>query len=79
VDERRVAPFTPEEVASLNEFQTLAVWNPVVCPAEGCCQKPVATGTGWACPRCAFTQVWADRWMTDGIWRNEGQILKREG
>jgi hypothetical protein len=78
MDERRVAPFTPPEVDSLNDFQASAVWSPVLCPIERCGQKPIASEAGWACPERHFAQDSAPTWMTDGTWRNGGQILKQE-
>ena len=79
MDDRRVAPFSAETVTRLNEFQAGAIWNPVRCGNAGCGRALVATEAGWRCPRCSYTQNWAEAWMADGTWRSTGEILKREG
>ncbi len=69
------APFTPEQVQALNEFQTgvpvdnpWAVGHPFTCPHRsdgghgqegGDLGVLVATQAGWRCPHCGHTQDWA--------------------
>lgn len=79
MDQRRTAPFTPVEVRNLNEYQRSAIWHPFTCRDPNCRRVLVATEAGWICPGCAATQDWAYVWMTDGTWRDDQEILKREG
>jgi hypothetical protein len=79
MDERRVAPFSPEDVASLNEYQASGFWKEVVCGNAACGRTLIATESGWKCPGCSYTQNWAEAWMADGSWRNFREFLKREG
>jgi hypothetical protein len=79
MDPRRIAPFTPDEVASLDAFQRSGVWNPFTCRDEACRRELVATEAGWNCPACPYTQDWAYTWMADWTWRRPEEILKLEG
>jgi hypothetical protein len=79
MDERRIAPFTPDEVATLNEFQKSGIWHAFTCRDGHCRGILVVTPQGWTCPECLYTQDWAYTWMTDGTWRGDQEILKREG
>lgn len=67
------APFTVEQVATLNEFQSLGNFHPYTCGSghrtdaahldgEGVLQ---ATETGWECPYCDYKQGWAMSFMAD--------------
>lgn len=71
------APFTPEQVTSLNDYQRSGVFHPFTC---GPCRDSdpnlplldehllVATEVGWVCPTCDHTQDWAWAFMADGSW-----------
>jgi hypothetical protein len=79
------APWTAEQVKSLNGFQTESGMHPFTCGnnrtdaahlayAEqhgGDWGELVATPKGWVCPApgCDYTQDWADEYMTSGRWR----------
>lgn len=76
------APFTAEQVESLNSYQHSNVFHPFTC---GECpsavvehsslmikvqeRKLTATKEGWVCTRCGYTQGWAWDWMADGTWQ----------
>jgi hypothetical protein len=63
VSEKIVAPWTPEQVAQLNRYQTLGVMHPFTCPrGHG---DLTATPDGWVCSGCAYTQDWAHLFMAD--------------
>ena len=79
MDDQRIAPFTPTEVKTLNEYQTSGVWCPFTCRNEPCDGVLVATEGGWTCPECSYTQDWAPAWMANGTWRGDQEVLKREG
>lgn len=57
------APFTAEEVVALNAHQQDGRYHPYTCPnwhgepAER--RNLVATGAGWTCRHCDYTQDWA--------------------
>lgn len=60
------APFTPQQVAHLNEFQQCPRVHPFTC--GGCSNRDglVATVDGWICPDCDYMQDWAHDFMADG-------------
>jgi hypothetical protein len=77
------APFLPEQVASLNAYQSSGRMHPFTCAGDrgdaahrayqaengGDLGQLVATEMGWICPVCGSTQDWAWLWMTDWRWR----------
>lgn len=60
------APWNPEEVRHLNDFQH-SMFHPFTC-AKGCGILE-ATPDGWICRACGYVQDWAHRFMIDGSWR----------
>ena len=71
------APWSPEEVTSINDFQESGVMHPFTC---GSGQRTdashnhqggtlVATTNGWICPYCSYTQDWCHEFMANGLWR----------
>lgn len=76
------APFTPEQVQTLNAFQQLGTIHPFTCglnrtskghrklaKARGDRDSGilVATPAGWVCPACRYTQKWAHELMADPV------------
>lgn len=69
------APWTAEQVAQLNRFQTQRWMHPFTCGCGDChsCEEPqeervlVATEAGWECPKpgCSYTQNWAWSFMAN--------------
>lgn len=68
------APFTPEQVANLNNYQQSNVGHPFTCGnpdktnedhPDGNRGALVATIKGWICPFCLYTQDWAHAGMAD--------------
>lgn len=53
------APFTPEQVEALNNWQKAGIYHPYICGNEQCCQDLIATEQGWTCPCCDYKQNWA--------------------
>jgi hypothetical protein len=69
-----VAPFTPEQVASLNAYQEAGVMHPFTCDNEMHGSREfvlVATETGWRCRSrwCDYYQTWAHAAMADWSWQ----------
>jgi hypothetical protein len=70
------APWTPEQVDSLNRYQESGLMHPYTCPNRGTGHPDgaadrgvlVATVDGWTCPDCTYTQDWAHPWSADGTW-----------
>lgn len=67
------APFTAEQVANLNEFQTAGFVHPFTCGGNRTDEHHkdgqgvlVATEAGWHCPYCPYTQQIAHDFMADG-------------
>jgi hypothetical protein len=54
------APWTPEQVAALNLFQTESGMHPFTCPGG---RLLTATPDGWQCSHCPYTQQWAIPFM----------------
>ena len=72
------APFTPEQVQRLNEWQTQTGTNmpfhPFTCGCRGESVHGheggdtgvlIATENGWVCPSCDYTQDWAHSFMAE--------------
>lgn len=64
------APWTPQQVAALNQFQLRGRLHPFTCGAlHATSQSPVlrATRFGWTCPdeACTYHQDWAHAFMAD--------------
>ena len=73
------APFTPEQVKALNEFQESGMFHPFTCGSAERCVETVkvgkdefevsttlkATKDGWICPNCSYTQDWAWDFMAN--------------
>lgn len=62
------APWTADQVESLNGFQGCGCYHPFTC--GGCDNRDglVATKTGWTCPSCDYRQDWAHYFMVDWSW-----------
>jgi hypothetical protein len=65
------APWTPEQVTALNEFQESEFVHPFTCGGNNRDEKHldgegvlVATIYGWVCPFCDYEQDWAHEFMT---------------
>jgi len=65
------APFTPEQVESLNEYQNSLAFHPFTCGGKECRNDLVATSDGWHCPdpACDYAQNWAHEWMGNNAWK----------
>lgn len=69
-------PWTPEQVAALNEFQRRGGMHPFTCGGDHAPGSPslIAREGGWHCPQpygepCDYTQDWAHAFMADpGAW-----------
>lgn len=72
MSERVRAPFTPEQVESLNRFQASARYHPFTCGNDhfGGGVALFAREDGWFCkqPECDYRQTWAHAFMADGFW-----------
>lgn len=71
---RVYAPFSHEQVESLNDYQKSGLFHEFTCGGEHeHAVVLVATGAGWVCPEgCGYLQIWAHPWMADGKWRRFG-------
>lgn len=66
-----VAPFTPEQVVALNDYQRARRFHPFTCGNnrgthpfyDGDKGVLVATVRGWICMFCDYTQDWAHPFM----------------
>jgi hypothetical protein len=62
---RTYAPWTPEQVELLNNYQTISGFHPFTCGSGECSHVAlVAHDDGWHCPSCEYTQDWAYNFMT---------------
>jgi hypothetical protein len=73
-------PWTPEQVESLNAFQSAGTMHPFTCGDSDCRaatggEAMLATPSGWACRRCTYRQYWAHACMTDWSWQVPGAFM----
>ena len=71
---RVTAPFTPDQVASLNAYQRSEAHHPFTCAGDHDGLDEVvlaAQSTGWVCTtdRCTYQQDWAHGAMADWTWQ----------
>lgn len=73
------APFTADQVASLNGYQQSGMFHEFTC-GNGACpgtqEVLVAAGDGWHCPECGYTQDWAHAMMADWSWRDRDAAFR---
>lgn len=63
------APWTPEQVASLKEYQRSNRFLPFVCPSR---HILVPQPDGLICPNCpGFSLKWVYPWVLDSSWKRE--------
>ncbi len=70
------APFSSDQVLSLNAFQGHRGWHPFTCPNRGDGKHEMTTDLGvlvalkegWVCLDCDYAQDWAHAWMADWSW-----------
>ena len=78
---RSRAPWTPDQVESLNGFQKSGFMHPFTCPRDEDEKHLetsddfhdtilIATIDAWRCPTCDYTQDWAHSFMADWAWRD---------
>jgi|HubBroStandDraft_2_1064218.scaffolds.fasta_scaffold215076_3 hypothetical protein len=64
------APWTPEQVLSLNRFQASGVYHPFTSAAG---KELLATAAGWVeVEGGPVVQTWAHEFMLDGSWQAMG-------
>lgn len=72
------APFTPDQVASLNAYQVAGIMHPFTCgggQARGHNGiRLIAAEDGWHCASdtCDYRQDWAHAFMADWSWKRLG-------
>lgn len=62
------APWTADQVASLNGFQTSGFFHPFTCSKGS--HPLLATLHGWVCPQDDYIQDWAHDFMLDWSWHD---------
>lgn len=76
------APFTPEQVESLNGYQSSGVMHEFTCGVGGHSHGRLrATVDGWWCDfqGCDYTQDWAHAFMANGAWHEMQDRLREMG
>lgn len=68
------APFTDDQVASLNVYQADRVAHPFTCGGAECREVLRATPRGWVCPGCDYRQEWAHSFMADWTWTRRSDL-----
>jgi hypothetical protein len=71
------APWSEDQVASLNAYQESGHFHPFTCGQrddDGEAHLLRATREGWYCPKCAaqgkdYSQAWCHGWMADWSWQ----------
>ena len=64
------APFTSEQVESLNAYQSSGAFHPYTCD---CGRVLRAVPAGLECPWCRRVQAWAHEFTVNGEWRGAGE------
>ena len=80
------APFTPDQVASINAYQAADMFHPFTCPDDDCRSAPesryapmvATTGNlnGMTCPHCGRMQMWVHSSMADWSWQRRGTAAR---
>jgi hypothetical protein len=78
VSDHVYAPFTDDQVASLNAYQAGGRGHPYTCGTDSCRGVLIATRDGWHCPGCAYGQSSAWAWMADWSWQRTSDGRLRE-
>lgn len=75
---KAVAPWTPEQIENLNDYQTSGQFHPYTCARRGDgthkmrrdeeLGQLVATEDGWKCRDCSYEQDWAHLQAANGSW-----------
>lgn len=77
------APWTAEQIKSLNDYQEGGVFHEYTCGAEHDDNRVLlATEDGWQCVEdgCRYRQDWAHAWTADDSWRQLGlDVLMPKG
>lgn len=69
------APWTEDQVRSLNEYQASGCMHPFTCHCRG---SLVAQTDGWKCPStCDWKQTWCWDWMADWSWKSMEDFQQR--
>jgi rubredoxin len=71
------APWNPDQVQSLNEYQGACSFHPFTCGEHDpdSAEHPLeATPDGWFCPKCkangkSYSQNWCHFFMADWSWK----------
>jgi hypothetical protein len=66
------APFTEDQVASLQGFQNCGYMHQCTCE---CGADMIPTKEGWVCGSCAYTQDWCHAFMADWRWKKLGDAI----
>jgi len=63
------APFSDDQVASLNAYQASDSFHPFTCGSLECREVLQADSDGWSCAKCSYRQDWAHEFMADWSWK----------
>lgn len=76
---RIIAPWTDDQVTSLNAFQADGRMHEFTCNWGHHClvRSLTATKDGWVCKGCPYKQAWAYDWMCNWEWK--GMLEKIHG
>jgi hypothetical protein len=73
------APWSDDQVKSLNAFQRSAKVHPYTCGGDVCHEVLVATMNGWVCRSCGYTQNHATDFSANWVWKKTLHIKKNMG
>lgn len=81
----REAPWTENEVRSINAYQLAGAGHPFTCARRGTSHRQrsdrdlgtlVAYQGGLLCPDCGYSQLWVHASIADGTWRETFKDLR---
>jgi hypothetical protein len=76
-----LAPWSADQVDSLNGFQRSGAFHPFTCPREHEREdddRLLALAAGWKCCQegCGYTQEWAHAFMADWSWQQDARVSR---
>jgi len=71
------APWSEDQVKSLNAFQRSKNVHPYTCGGDNCREVLFATKAGWVCRKCEYTQDWALDFMANWVWKKLARVARK--
>lgn len=70
------APFTPDQVRSIHQYQKSDAANRIICTSHGA-DSMIVREDGMVCAKCSFRLNVVPTWMTDWSWKNVAEDMRQ--